>query len=354
MNSEELLNLRLNNQLLSDHNLEDPVEVVNYMCAMQSQSLDMAKWAIGSRLQNSSSKTITDALNTGKIIRTHILRPTWHFISAEDIYWMNDLSYPRLKPVYQYYAKMLKANVSTIYSYINHVEKVLEGCKHLTKQEIRVNIKEAGIDLDDNNLSVLLSFAELEGIIVNGKLDGNKQTFTLLKEWVPYRENISKEEALKRLAYKYFSSHGPATLQDFVWWSGLTVTDCRNAMEMIKSDFISEMVNGREFWMKSSIISPILEIDTALLLAPFDEFLVSYKDRSEIFDSGHLREIVAVNGIFSPTIMFKGKVIGTWRKKMKKKRPEIVLTFFNKENKKVVNLFEKERKRLEDFYKISQ
>lgn len=353
MNSEELLNLRLYNQLLSNHNLKDPVDVVNYMCAMQSQSLDMAKWAIGSRLQKNSRKSIIDALNKGEIIRTHILRPTWHFIAAEDIYWMNELSYPRLKPVYQYYSKMLKTEESIIYRYLHHVESLLEGCKHLTKQEIGTKLKDSGLELDDNNLSVLLSFAELEGIIVNGRLEGNKQTFTLLKEWVPYRESISKEEALERLANKFFRSHGPATLQDFVWWSGLTINDCRNALEMIKPSFISEMVNGRECWMAYNIMNPPSDIDSARLLAPFDEFVISYKNRSEIFDSEHLRKVVTKNGIFSPTIMLNGKVIGTWRKRMKKNSPEIVLTFFNKENKKVVNLFETERKRLEEFYKMS-
>ncbi|HBT84822.1 MAG: winged helix DNA-binding domain-containing protein [Fermentimonas sp.] len=352
MNSSELLNLRLYNQLLSTHNLKDPIEVVSYMCAMQSQALDLAKWAIGSRLKVSCNKSVTDALNSGEIIRTHILRPTWHFVTAEDIYWMYELSYPRLKPVYQSYAKMLNTDESFLYSYLPRIERLLRDGRHLTKQEIGNKLKDAGFELDDNNLSVLLSFAELEGIIVNGRLDGNKQTFTLLEEWAPKRKSITRDEALKRLADKFFRSHGPATLQDFVWWSGLTLTESRKALEMNNSLFVSEMVNGRECWMANDIKTPPSYNDSALLLAPFDEFLVSYKDRSEIFDSEHLRKVVTKNGIFSPTIMLNGKVIGTWKKIMKRNNPEIVLSFFEKINMSVISLFEPERKRLDEFYKV--
>lgn len=351
MNIEELLNLRLYNQLLSTHNLKEPVDVVNYMCAMQSQALDLAKWAIGSRLKGSTSKSVTDSLNSGEIIRTHILRPTWHFVSAKDIYWMYELSYPRLKPVYRSYAKMLKADESLLYSYLHHIEGALEGGEHLTKQQIGNKLKEVGLKLDDNDISLLLSFAELEGIIVNGKLANNKQTYTLLNEWVPDRKNISRDEALKQLANNFFRSHGPATLQDFVWWSGLTITECRNAIEMIRPGFISETINKREFWMANDIKTPPSDTDSALLLAPFDEFVVSYKDRSEIIGNEHLRKVVTKNGIFSPTVMLNGKVIGTWRKTVKKNKPEIVLSFFDKVNKSVANLFEPERKRLEEFYR---
>ncbi|MDD4777628.1 MAG: winged helix DNA-binding domain-containing protein [Fermentimonas sp.] len=353
MNNTELLNLRLYNQLLSAHTLKDPVEIVSYMCAIQSQALEMAKWAIGSRLKECSNKSVTDALNTGEIIRTHILRPTWHFVAAEDIYWMYELSYSRLKPVYQSYAKMLKADETLLYSYLPHIESLLRDGRHLTKQEIGNKLKDVGFELDDNNLSVLLSFAELERIIVNGRLDGNKQTFTLLEEWSPYRKSISRDEALERLADKFFRSHGPATLQDFVWWSGLTLTECRKALEMINPSFVSEMVNGRECWMANDIRTPPVNVNSALLLAPFDEFLVSYKDRSEIFDSDHLRRVVTKNGIFSPTIMLNGKVIGTWKKIMKRNNTEIVLSFFEKVNKCVANLFEPEKKRLEEFYKVT-
>ena len=350
MTPDELLHIRLYNQLLSLHELKEPREVVARMGAMQSQVLEMAKWAIGSRLQNSSAKEITDVLNKGEVIRTHILRPTWHFVAAEDLRWMYALSYPRLKPVYRSYAKMLGADESLLYPHIPLIEELLSGGRHLTKQEIGVALAERGVILDDNHLSLLLSFTELEGIIVNGELTGSRQTFTLLDEWAPRIPDISREEALARLARRYFTSHGPATLQDFAWWSNLPITECRQALEMIRPDFIRESIDGRECWMPNDIQTPPSDHDSALLLAPFDEFVVSYKDRSGMIEEAHYAKVITKNGIFSPTIMLNGQIIGSWKKSMKKNLPQITLTFFEKVPQKTVGLFQPEIDRLEKFY----
>jgi len=350
MTPDELLHIRLYNQLLSLHELKEPREVVAHMGAMQSQALEMAKWAIGARLQNSSAKEITDALNKGEVIRTHILRPTWHFVAAEDLRWMYALSYPRLKPVYRSYAKMLGADESLLYPHIPLIEELLSGGRHLTKQEIGVALAERGVILDDDHLSLLLSFTELEGIIVNGELTGSRQTFTLLDEWAPRIPDISREEALEQLARKYFTSHGPATLQDFAWWSNLQVTECRQALEMIRPYFIRESVDGRECWMRNDTQTPPSDHASALLLAPFDEYVVSYKDRSEMIEEAHYSKVMTKNGIFSPTIMLNGRIIGFWKKSMKKNVPQITLTFFEKVPKKTIRLFQPEIKRLEKFY----
>lgn len=350
MNHDELLYIRLYNQLLTLHALKEPRDVVAHMGAMQSQTLEMAKWAIGSRLQNYTAKNITESLNRGDVIRTHILRPTWHFVAAEDLRWMYNLSYPRLKPVYRSYSKMLGADEAVIYRYIPLVEELLSGGRHLSKQEMGDALTRKGVLLDDNHLSLLLSFAELEGLIVNGELDGSRQTFTLLEEWVPRTAPLSREESLGRLARKYFSSHGPATLQDFTWWSGLSITECRQAMEMIRPDFIREKINGRECWMPGNLCTPPKDHDLALLLAPFDEFVVSYKDRSEIIEETHYGKVITKNGIFSPTITLNGKIIGSWKKSIKKNIPQITLTFFGNVPKKTIRLFQPEIERLEKFY----
>ncbi|NLY24097.1 MAG: winged helix DNA-binding domain-containing protein [Bacteroidales bacterium] len=350
MTPDELLNVRLYNQLLSFHELKEPREVVARMGAMQSQALEMAKWAIGSRLQNSSAKEITGALNRGEVIRTHILRPTWHFVAADDLRWMYALSYPRLKPVYRSYAKMLGADESLLYRCIPLIEELLSGGKHLSKQEIGVALAERGVLLDDNHLSLLLSFTELEGVIVNGELVGSRQTFTLLDEWAPRIPDITREEALERLARKYFTSHGPATLQDFAWWSNLPITDCRKALEMIRPDFLRESIDGRECWMPNDIESPPSDQTSALLLAPFDEFVVSYKERNEMIEEAHYSKVMTKNGIFSPTIMLNGRIIGSWKKNMKKNVPQITLTFFEKVPKKTIALFQPEIKKVEKFY----
>ncbi|MDR2009451.1 MAG: winged helix DNA-binding domain-containing protein [Bacteroidales bacterium] len=353
MNTSELLKIRLHNQLLADHVINEPHKIVSWFGAMQSQSLEMAKWAIGSRLEGSTVSTIENALNTGKIIRTHILRPTWHFVAAEDIHWMFELSNPRIKPVYISYCRMIGVEETIIYKSIDILEKALTGNKHLTKEEISEILLHKNIKTDNHLLNMIIGRAEMEGIICNGKLRGNKQTYTLLQEWVPEKNKLSKEEALECLARKFFSSHSPATLQDFVWWSGLTVTEARKAIELIKNDFISEEINGRIFWMKNNISVPDKTEISALLLPPFDEFVVSYKDRSEIIEDQHYSKVMTKNGLFSPTIMLNGQIIGSWKKINTKNGIKIELSFFEKTNIKTQSLFKKEIKRLEAFYNNS-
>lgn len=350
MNTSELLHTRLYNQLLVSHSLREPQEIVSWMGAMQSQSLDLAKWAIGARLENKSVGDVDEALNTGKIIRTHILRPTWHFVSVEDIHWMFDLSNPRLRPVYRSYCKTLGADETQIYRVVPILEKALSGGKHLTKQEINIALQTQNITLDTNHLNMALSYAEMEGILVNGLLKGNKQTFTLLEEWAPRKQTLHKEEALERLARRYFTSHAPATIDDFIWWSGLSVTECKQALELIKADFICETINGRNFWMKNDIEIPPANRSSALLLPPFDEFVVSYKDRTELIEDIHYGKVMTKNGLFSPTIMLNGEIIGSWKKTAQKGTHKVELSFFRKTPKKVEKLFEPVIKQVEQFY----
>lgn len=350
MNTSELLNIRLYNQLLTTHSLKEPQEIVSWMGAMQSQSLDLAKWAIGTRLENKTVADIDETLNTGKVIRTHILRPTWHFVSAEDIHWMYDLSNPRLKPIYQSYARMIQVEEEFIYRTIPFLEGMLQGGNHFTKQEITEALACRNIVCDINALNQVINYAEMEGIVVNGRLKGKQQTFTLLEEFAPCKQKLHKEEALERLARKFFTSHAPATINDFAWWSGLSLTECKQALDMIKNDFICETANGRSFWMKSDIKTPPADENSALLLPPFDEFVVSYKDRSELIEENHYGKVMTKNGLFSPTVMLNGEIIGSWKKSIRKGSPKVELSFFEKTSKKVQQLFEPAIKQVEDFY----
>lgn len=349
-NTRTLLATRLHNQMLAVHDIKKPTEVVSHMGAMQSQSLDLAKWAIGVRIKNQTVNSIDEALNTGKIIRTHILRPTWHFVSAEDIHWMFDLSNPQLKPIYKYYGKNHVADETVIYQSIPLVVKALEGGKHLTKAELSDWLLSQNISVDTRYMTLILSYAEMEGLLVNGELRGNKQTFTLLEEWVPRKETLQREEALARLAQRFFASHAPATLHDFSWWSGLGLTECKQAIEMNKADLISTTFNGRVFWMRNDQQLPPDDMQSALLLPPFDEFVVSYKDRSEIIEDAHYAKVMTKNGLFSPTIMLNGEIVGSWKKTVKKDQVLIDLSFFKKTTKKTQELFRPEMERLKAFY----
>ncbi|MDR2085017.1 MAG: winged helix DNA-binding domain-containing protein [Bacteroidales bacterium] len=354
MNDSDILKIRLHNQLLDGYSLKEPEEIVSWMGAMQAQALDIAKWALGARLENSSVKTIEDALTDGKIIRTHILRPTWHFVAAEDIHWMRKLSVEKLRAVYISYGKSWGADEDLILKTRLAVTNILEKHDYLYKQEIDEHLKAIGHDVDPHTLSHALSHSELEGIICNGKISGQNHSYALLEKRVLNAKVFIKEEALKQLAFKYFSSHGPATLQDFIWWSGLTATEAKAGLESVKNHFISEKINEKIFWMKPDIQIPENKKPSALLLPPFDEFVVSYKDRSEIIEKEHHSKVMTKNGIFSPTIMLNGEIIGSWKKIKKKNKVQVELKFFEKTNKKTVDLYKNEIKRVEEFYAIQE
>ncbi len=350
MNSIDLLHIRLYNQLLAGCNFTRPAEIVAWLGAMQSQNYEMAKWGIGIRLPGITNKQVEAATNAGEIIRTHILRPTWHFVAAEDIHWMHELTAPRLIPAYKSYARMRGVKEEFILKGLDVVASILEEHGHLTRQEIAEHLEARGIDTTGTqDAKDVLSRAELEGIICNGEVRGTKQTYALLHERVPKKYTLSKEESVERLARRYFTSHGPATLQDFLWWSNLTLTEIRKAMECIIHDFICETINGKDYWMPNNIQTPPAGMKFRHLLPAFDEFVVSYKDREEMIHEKYYRKVLTINGIFSPTIHYNGYAVGSWRRVNKKGVVVAELDFFPTTPKKVQGMFGKAVKEYNKF-----
>lgn len=349
MNTTDLLNIRLYNQLLMGSNMKTPREIVSWMGAMQSQNYEMAKWGIGIRLPGITNRLVEEAINKGDIIRTHILRPTWHFVTNEDVHWMLELCATRLKSAFFNYAKMMGVDEALIAKAISALPQVLEEHGHSTRQEIGEHLNNRKITIDQDMVKYVMSRAELDSIVCSGVVRGSKQTYALLHKQAPKTLHLSKEEALERLARQYFTSHGPATLADYVWWSGLSVTEAKKGIELIKQDFICEEINGKSYWMKNDIHIPPRDTQTAFLLPAFDEFVVSYKDRSEIIEEEHYRKVMTRTGIFSPTITLNGEIIGAWKRVVKKKSVQAELEFFGKVGKKVEKLFEGQVKGYEEF-----
>jgi hypothetical protein len=339
MNAFDICKIRLYSHLLAAHELKKPKDVVSWMGAMQAQAYPMAKWAIGLRLPGSTDSMIEQAVNEGEIIRTHILRPTWHFVSSNDIHWMLELTAPRIKPVLLGYCKSSGDDEALLNKMLPLIEKILTKEPHLTRQEIGERLKAEGADTDNRRLNHIMVWAELEGVVCNGKVKGSKQTYCLLQEKAPKTFSLTKDEALERLARNYFSSHGPATLKDFVWWSGLLTSDARKGIESIKHDFTGEMIGTETYWFRNDI--PSLPEDTApsaLLLPAFDEYLVGYRERSTILKAEHTRTVITKTGIFSPILTLNGEIIGTWKNR---KKTETEHFFFQNEKKEIQSLFKR-------------
>lgn len=318
MTAKEILSLRLSNHQLAGTEIKEPHNLVSWMGAMQSQSFEMAKWGIGCRMPGITNQMLDKALDKGDILRLHILRPTWHFVSKDDIYWMLDLSTPRVRKAIASSDKELGLTENFIKKTNTIIEKALAKDSNLTRQELQDIINNAGLKADSRTITHIMYHAELGGIVCNGIVRGKKQTYALLEEKVPKpKEIFNKDESLYKLAYKYFQSHGPATLQDFIWWSGLTATECRRALDLIKDDFIFEVI-GEQTYIFHRASVPTKEVNLINLLPAFDEFIVSYKDRKETLHIDHHKKIITSPGIFQPSISKDGKTIGSWRKLPKK------------------------------------
>ena len=339
MDATTIRTSRLFNQQLITSSITTPKDIVSWMGAVQAQDFNMGKWAVGVRLPGSTDKEIEEALNRGDIVRTHILRPTWHLVSAEDIYWMLDLSASRIKTGIRSVDKELELDNNFISKTNLIITTILEQEPNLTRQEIGDKLRNKGIICDNRRLNHIMLGAELDGIVCNGIVRGKKQTYDLLERKVPKGEShFDKDESLHKLAYKYFRSHGPATLHDFIWWSGLAVGDAKRAVELIRPDFIFEIIDSVTYIFHHSINIGGLSSDHIHLLPAFDELLVSYKDRKEILEPGHHKKVIVSNGVFKPFVLHNGKIIGIWNRVVKKNKIVGEIACFTKSNKDIEKL----------------
>ena len=334
---------RLLNQGIKASKFEAAKDIVRWMGAMQAQDYPMAKWAVGVRLRGATDKMVEAALDKGEILRTHLLRPTWHFVSADDIYWMLELSRPQIIASMKFREKWLGLTKAILAKSNRVIQEALSSDRHLTREELIAELNKAKIRTDQYRSGHLLMRAELDGIICSGKVRGNKlnettdssgrrQTYALLEKRVPNKRALSREESLNELAQRYFSSCGPATVKDFAWWSGLSMADARNALEMIRPNFVSEVVDGKTFWFPNSFTDPPKQ-SSVLLLPAFDEFLIAYKDRSAAIHHGVEKQSVSENGVFRSTIVVDGLVTGLWKRTVEKDSLVVETKFFREHTK---------------------
>ncbi len=333
MKSFDIARLRLAGQQISGTRLKTAEDIVARLGAMQAQDLPMALWAVGVRLPRSTVATIEAAINRGAIIRTHLLRPTWHFAAAADLRWMLALTAPQILGATKTRHRQLGLTPAVLKKSLAVLEKALRGGTHLTREDMIAALGRAKIATAGGRASHLFLYAEAEGLICSGAMKNGKPTFALLDEWVPRADPLPKEEALARLAVRYFAGHGPATLQDFIWWSGLPVGQARQALASVKQDLRSETVAADTYWFPRGLSVPPSAPDSAHLLPAFDEFLIGYKDRLASLPRHNHHKAVSSNGIFRPIIVVNGRIVGTWKKSAK--AAAAVLNFFERPDKSI-------------------
>lgn len=325
--SNQIAGLRLLSQQLVMSKFETLGQLVGYFGAMQAQDYAMAKWAIGVRLRT-GEKTIDETIANAEIIRTHVFRGTWHFVAAEDIRWMLQVTAPHGKKAIMAMFKRFSLDEKAVLSLHKKIEKLLSGNNHLTREEIILEMDlteriKAGL-----HPSWITISAELDGLLCNGSMREKQHTYALLEERLPITKAISREEALGKLAGVYFTSHGPATLQDFIWWTGLTITEAKLALELIKPVFESVKIDQQTYWLEKEVLDMQGDFKSIHFLPAFDEFLIGYTDRTASISKENQRQVFTNNGLFKPVIVVNGKVTGTWKRTFKKDGVLIEIQFF--------------------------
>lgn len=348
-----IADIRMFSQQLSCPVFEHPKDLVAWMGAIQAQDYPMSKWAVGTRLQTPTLQTVNAALQRGEILRTHVMRPTWHLVVAEDIRWMLSLTAPRLTAAYNSYAKGRGLDITPQLYEQNKslIIKILEGNKSLTRQEIETALIQTGRIQADNEVDKMyvkysIERAEVEGVVCSGIDKGNKPTYALLDERVPPVPELHKEEALARLAERYFKSHSPASLNDFTWWSGLTISEARQAIGLIEKELITDRFTDQKLYVHESLKETVTPQENALHLLPsFDEYLISYKDRTAVLQPEHHPKAFNNFGTFYPVILHKGKIVGNWNKVTRKGVLTVETSFFDPKTRINQKLLEKAAKR---------
>lgn len=328
MTTNKITQLRLLNQKITGGHLDTIEDTVAYFGAMQAQDYHMAKWAIGARMPGVTDEMVEQAIDDAAIIRTHIMRPTWHFVAAKDLRWMMDVTAPHVQKILASGNRRIGLTDDICWKSNRLIAKMLEG-RQLTREEIMTELGKAGIPTHGLFPVHLMFSAELECIVCNGSRRGKQFTYALLDERVPTTPPLHREEALATLALRYFTSHGPATLKDYCWWSGLTVANARAGLEAVKDQLISEKAGDKEYWMASNAHELPASGPSVHFLSAYDEFMVAYTDRSASLDPALKDATITNNGIFKPIVVVDGMVKGIWKRTLKKDRVLIEPTYFN-------------------------
>lgn len=329
MNASDIVQARLVNQQISPGEQQTPSEVVARLGALQAQDYRSVLWAVGLRLPGSTEAEIEQAISERTLVRSWPLRGTLHLVAAADIGWMLELLAPHVIAGSARRRQQLELDDAALLRSRELIVQALQGGKQLTREAIMALLEAGNISTRGQRGYHILWQLALRGVICFGVREGKQQTFVLLDEWVATAKRPARDEALTELALRYFTSHGPATLQDFVWWSGLKASDARAGLGSAASQLVQDTFDGQSHWMPQTGPAQKPQPPRAFLLPGFDEYMLGYRARDAVLDARHAQKIVpGSNGIFRPILVIDGRIVGTWKATQKKNRIVIALDPF--------------------------
>ena len=306
--------IRLLNQQLVAPQFSDPAQVVSHMGAMQAQEYRMMRWAVEMRTRKPSARAFKKAFDSGRIIRLHLMRGTWQLVSADDYWTWISLCAPKAIAVTKGWMSSNKISIpdEELMSIRHILSQTAADKGSVTKEDLVQALAERDIRMDDHRLSYHIRMAEISGTLCSGDLLPMKATYALTADKVKPTGKIDREEALMRFTRKYFQSHQPATLEDFVWWSGLNISDCRKVIAMLGNGIHAMKWKGREFYLTDDCHTRGFRKGKYLLIPPYDEYLIGYKSRDIVLPLEHRHRAHNNSGIFQPIIARDGIICGNW------------------------------------------
>lgn len=321
---------RLFNQSIADPSFEEPADVLSWLGAIQGQDYIGAKWSLGLRLPKSTDTVIEEAFTDKKILRTWLMRGTLHFVASKDIDWIRKLVAEKIIAGNARRYKELELDEPTLIKGNNLLLKFLQRGQPVNRKELLTSLERYGVSTAGQRAAYILQRASLDGLICQTNTVSNSPNYVLLDSSFAGTKAKTRDEAIAELTKRYFTSRGPATVQDFVWWSGLTVAETKAGLDANKSVLQQESFEGQEYWLPSNSQLPIAGKDRIYFLPGFDEFLLGYKDRSASLDPAYNNHwCPGGNGMFFPVVVRNGQVSGIWKREFKKTSVFIGITAFH-------------------------
>jgi hypothetical protein len=340
-----IVHQRLHNQHLSSNPFQKTEDVVSHLGAVQAQDFYMSKWALGMRMLGATDSRVETDFNDGKILRTHMLRPTWHFVTPEDIGWVLKLTSPRVQfqNAHMYRREELDEKI------LSKAHKVLvlalQGNNFLTRAELSTQLGKASLLATGQRLGYILMHAELSGLICSGPRREKQFTYALMEERVTSVKKIEGEKALAELTLRYFTSHGPAQVRDFVWWSSLSKNQALVGLDLVKDKLVQEVIDEKTYWSSPDSKPKELESPKAFFMSIYDEYTIAYNDRSALGVQMTAEKLLSMGNALTSVLIVDGLIVGTWKRIFTKKGVEVTVSPFRKlnQNEKVVVKEEAER-----------
>jgi Winged helix DNA-binding domain len=324
----DIVRFRLRNQRLIGKHFARPEQAVAWHLAMQSQDFGGAKWAVGQRTANATDESVESAFARGKLLRTHVLRPTWHFVTPADVRFLLELTAPRIRAFAVPYFRKHGLDAAALKRSRRVLEKSLADGQPRTREELSRELEAASLPIRGEALSYQLIAAELDAVLISGPRRGKQHTYVAFDSRVPVTSRLERDEALGQLARRYLAAHGPGVAQDLAWWAGLTIADAKRGIDGVASELGSALIDGKLYWFLPLERDPSFESPVARLLPNYDEQLIAYKHRANAVDASVLTRASPGSAIFDGhLLLIDGLLAGGWRRELGSRDVEIEVEF---------------------------